>query len=84
MLNTDNLMFLIHHYKIFPMSDEFIPQNDLERRLIAAREGRISPQDFVRTLLDSEVLRTTPVRAADSSPSFPGSWRSWAWIMAYR
>lgn len=38
------------------MSDEFTPQNDLERQLIAAREGQIPPEEFIRTLLDSEVF----------------------------
>jgi hypothetical protein len=34
----------------------FIPQNDLERQLIAAQEGRIDPEDFIATLLGSEVF----------------------------
>jgi hypothetical protein len=38
------------------MSADFVPQNDLERRLIAAQEGRIEPQDFIQTLLGSEVF----------------------------
>jgi hypothetical protein len=38
------------------MSADFVPQNDLERRLIAAQEGRIDPQDFIQTLLGSEVF----------------------------
>ena len=32
------------------------PQNDLERQLCAAQEGQIPPEDFLRTLLGSEVL----------------------------
>jgi len=38
------------------MSAPFAPQNDLERQLIAAQEGRIQPQDFIQTLLGSEVF----------------------------
>ena len=38
------------------MSADFVPQNDLERRLIAAQEGRIEPQNFIQTLLGSEVF----------------------------
>jgi hypothetical protein len=38
------------------MSADFAPQNDLERQLIAAQEGRIEPQAFIRTLLGSEVF----------------------------
>ena len=38
------------------MSADFAPQNDLERRLIAAQEGRIEPHDFIQTLLGSEVF----------------------------
>jgi hypothetical protein len=34
----------------------FIPQNDLERQLIAAQEGRIDPEDFIATLLGAEVF----------------------------
>ncbi|MCO5760024.1 MAG: SseB family protein [Chromatiaceae bacterium] len=34
----------------------FIPQNDLERQLIAAQEGRIDAEDFIATLLGSEVF----------------------------
>jgi len=38
------------------MSPAFQPQNDLERQLIAAQEGQIPPEDFIRTLLGSEVF----------------------------
>jgi SseB protein N-terminal domain len=38
------------------MSSAFAPQNDLERQLIAAQEGQIQPQDFIQTLLGSEVF----------------------------
>ena len=34
----------------------FIPQNDLERQLIAAQEGQIPAEDFIGTLLGSEVF----------------------------
>lgn len=34
----------------------FIPQNDLERQLIAAQEGRIDAEDFIATLLGAEVF----------------------------
>jgi hypothetical protein len=38
------------------MSADFAPQNDLERRLMAAQAGSIEPQDFIQTLLGSEVF----------------------------
>jgi hypothetical protein len=38
------------------MSDDFKPQNDLESQLMAAQEGRIPPEAFLRTLLGSEVF----------------------------
>jgi len=38
------------------MSSSFVPQNDLERQLLAAQDGRIPPEDFIRTLLGSEVF----------------------------
>lgn len=38
------------------MSTDFIPQNDLERQLIAAQEGQIPPEELIRTLLGSEVF----------------------------
>lgn len=38
------------------MPTEFVPQNDLERQLIATQEGQIPPEDFLRTLLGSEVF----------------------------
>lgn len=38
------------------MSTDFIPQNELERQLIAAQEGRIPPEAFIHTLLGSEVF----------------------------
>jgi hypothetical protein len=38
------------------MTTRFTPQNDLERQFLAAQEGRIPPEDFIRTLLGSEVF----------------------------
>ena len=38
------------------MSDDFKPQNDLERQLIAAQEGQIPPEAFIETLVGSEVF----------------------------
>lgn len=38
------------------MPDDFTPQNALERRLIAAQEGRIPPEEFIATLVGSEVF----------------------------
>jgi len=38
------------------MSDDFKPQNDLERQLIAAQEGQIPPEEFIATLVGSEVF----------------------------
>ena len=34
----------------------FVPQNDLERQLIAAQEGQIPAEDFIATLLGAEVF----------------------------
>lgn len=38
------------------MADNFTPQNDLERQLIAAQEGGIPPESFIATLVGSEVF----------------------------
>jgi len=38
------------------MPSPFVPQNDLERQLLDAQEGRIPPEDFIRTLIGSEVF----------------------------
>jgi hypothetical protein len=38
------------------MSDEFIPQNELERQLLAAQDGLIPPESFIETLVGSEVF----------------------------
>lgn len=38
------------------MSQTFEPNNDLERRLLDAQEGRIPPQEFIDTLMGSEVF----------------------------
>ncbi|MBV5274209.1 MAG: SseB family protein [Lamprocystis purpurea] len=38
------------------MPDDFTPQNELERRLIAAQEGQIPPEEFIATLVGSEVF----------------------------
>jgi hypothetical protein len=38
------------------MTTRFTPQNDLERQFLAAQEGCIPPEDFIRTLLGSEVF----------------------------
>ena len=38
------------------MHTDFQPQNDLERQLMAAQEGQIQPEAFIRTLLGSEVF----------------------------
>lgn len=38
------------------MSADFVPQNDLERQLLAAQEGQISPEVFLQTLIGSEVF----------------------------
>ena len=38
------------------MTEVFQPQNDLERSLIDAQEGRIPPQAFIDTLMRSEVF----------------------------
>ncbi len=38
------------------MSQEFQPSNDLERVLLDAQEGRATPQQFIDTLMASEVF----------------------------
>ena len=38
------------------MTTDFSPQNDLERQLVAAQEGRIPPESFIETLIGSEVF----------------------------
>lgn len=38
------------------MPADFIPQNDLERHLVAAQEGRIAPESFIEVLMGSEVF----------------------------
>lgn len=38
------------------MPDDFTPQNELERQLIAAQEGQIAPETFLETLVGSEVF----------------------------
>ena len=38
------------------MPEDFTPQNDLERQLIAAQEGQIPPESFIETLVGSEVF----------------------------
>lgn len=38
------------------MPDDFTPQNDLERQLIAAQEGQVPPESFIETLVGSEVF----------------------------
>jgi hypothetical protein len=38
------------------MSQYFEPKNDLERKLFEAQEGHIPPQDFIDTLMNSEVF----------------------------
>jgi hypothetical protein len=38
------------------MPADFAPQNDLERQLLDAQEGRIPPEAFIQTLIGSEVF----------------------------
>ena len=38
------------------MSEEFLPQNELERQLMAAQNGQVAPESFLETLLGSEVF----------------------------
>lgn len=39
------------------MSDQpFTSQNDLERQLMAAQDGELSPESFIETLLGAEVF----------------------------
>ena len=42
------------------MSDDFIPRNELEEKLLAAMEGRLDGEQFVHELLESQVYM--PVR----------------------
>ena len=38
------------------MTQDFEPNNDLERRLLDAQEGRIPPRELIEALLSSEVF----------------------------
>jgi hypothetical protein len=38
------------------MSDAFIPQNDLERHLVAAQDGEVPPESIIEVLMGSEVF----------------------------
>lgn len=38
------------------MSQDFEAKNELEKKLMDAQEGRISPQDFITALMDAEVF----------------------------
>jgi hypothetical protein len=38
------------------MTQDFEPNNDLERRLLDAQEGRIPPQELIEALVSSEVF----------------------------
>lgn len=38
------------------MSQDFQPTNDLEQKLLDAQEGRAAPQEFINTLMGSEVF----------------------------
>jgi len=38
------------------MEPNFIPQNDLERHLLAAQEGSLSEEEFMHTLLTAQVF----------------------------
>ena len=38
------------------MTQDFQPKNDLEHRLLDAQEGRIPAQEFIITLMGSEVF----------------------------
>jgi len=53
------------------MSQNFIPGNDLERRLLDAQDGRIAPHQFIETLVASEVFM--PVYEKDQIGGFAPS-----------
>lgn len=38
------------------MNPGFEPKNELEKKLLDAQEGRIAPQDFIDSLMESEVF----------------------------
>jgi len=38
------------------MTEDFEPKNDLERKLVQAHQGQITPQEFVDFLMGSEVF----------------------------
>jgi len=38
------------------MTQDFIPQNDLEKQLLAAQQGQLSEEDFMHALLTSQVF----------------------------
>ena len=37
-------------------AEDFDPRNDLERRLLAMHQGRLAPEKFMRSLLDSQLF----------------------------
>ncbi|MEJ2646380.1 MAG: SseB family protein [Gammaproteobacteria bacterium] len=53
------------------MSETFEPRNDLERRLMAAQEGRLEADEFMRGLLGDQVFM--PVREQDKIANFQRS-----------
>ena len=54
------------------MTDNFVPHNELEKRLLEAQEGRISGEDFMHELMQSQVFM--PV--ADDTGGIKGFQRS--------
>ncbi|MEJ2686812.1 MAG: SseB family protein [Gammaproteobacteria bacterium] len=53
------------------MSETFEPRNDLERRLMAAQEGRLEAEEFMHGLLADQVFM--PVREQDKIANFQRS-----------
>lgn len=45
------------------MSEAFIPQNNLERHLVAAQEGEVPPESFIKVLMGSEVFMPAQIAA---------------------
>lgn len=56
------------------MTEDFEPRNDLERRLVAAQEGRITGEDFMQFLLTSQVFM--PVEDREPIAGFQMSTRA--------
>lgn len=56
------------------MSDVFEPRNDIETKLLAAQEGKLDAEEFMKELLDAQLF--LPVRDDSSIGNFQRSTRA--------